>query len=135
MAKKLKQFRLYDAPTLITNLDGEPVLDEDGKYTYDTTYCYRNSPQEATLDQWNTGEVFSAVYPIAQLGIQAIPGTKFYLNGSTRPIVVGASGIFDLDIKNGARVTGLGFSRQSLRNITESGTGYLLVDVLYGEED
>jgi len=111
MSKKLKQFRYYG--------EGDS----------------RNSPIGATAQQYETGTIFGGVFPIAQLGIQALPGTKFYLNGSIKPIYIGASGIYDLDIKNGARVTSLGFDLMSLYNINASGTGYLLVDVLYGEEE
>ena len=137
MAKKIKQFRLYTAP--------KPITDGTGKVVrYDYGDCMNNSPvyplgddQEtiSILTQYESGDIFNKVYPISQLGIQAIPGTKFYLNGSVKPITIGASGIYDLDIKNGARVTGLGFDRTSLENITQSGTGYLIVDILYGEEE
>ena len=121
MAKKLKQFRLYNAPK-----------NTGTGYNFDN--CAKNSPREATLEQYESGEVFEAVYPISQLGIQAIPGTKFYLNGSVYPITIGATGIYDLDIKNGARVTGLSFNRESLQDIVTTG-GHLIVDVLYGEEE
>lgn len=111
MAKKLKQFRWYK--------------DDDSK----------NFPSDGTKEGYATGSVFAGVYPIAQLGIQALPGTEFYLNGSVKPIIIGASGIYDLDVKNGARVTGLSFSNQALTRIGENPTSYLIVDVLYGEED
>ncbi len=110
MAKKLRQFRWYG--------EGDP----------------KNSPQ-VEGQQYANGLVFEGVYPIAQLGIQSLPGTEFYLNGSVKPIVIGVSGIYDLDIKNGARVTGLSFSNQSLTRVGENATSYLIVDVLYGEED
>ena len=111
MAKKLKQFRWYS--------DGDS----------------KNSPSNGTLEGYATGSIFEGVYPIAQLGIQALPGTEFYLNGSVKPILVGVSGIYDLDIKNGARITGLSFGNQALTRIGENPTSYLIVDVLYGEED
>lgn len=113
MSKKLKQFRFYG--------------DND----------QRNSPIGKTMDDYQNGKVFEQenIFPISQLGIQGPPGTKFYLNGSTNFITIGISGIYDLDIKNGSRVTGLGFARTSLERINTGGTGYLIVDVLYGEED
>lgn len=111
MAKNLKQFRWYG--------------DNDSK----------NFPQAITSTQYANGTAFKNYYPISQLGIQALPGTKFYLNGSVKPLTVGVSGIYDLDIKNGARITGLSFSQQSLKNIQEHPTSYLIVDILYGEED
>ena len=110
MAKQLKQFRWYR--------ENDP----------------RNVPAVG-LDGYSKGSVFKDYYPISQLGIQALPGTKFYLNGSVKPIIMGVSGIYDLDIKNGARVTELSFSDQSLEDIGNNATNFLIVDILYGEED
>ena len=94
----------------------------------------RPSP-DINSDKYVDGSAFSSYCPISQLGIQALPGTKFYLHGDIYPITIGASGIFDLDIKNGARVTDLRFSRSDMDRISESGSGYLIVDIIYGEED
>ena len=95
----------------------------------------RNRPSGAKKAAFIDGTIFADVFPISQLGIQGLPGTKFYLNGNINPIVIGASGIYDLDIKNGARVTDLSFATNSMNNIDNSNSGYLIVDVLYGEED
>lgn len=115
MSKKIKQFRWYG--------------DNDS----------RNSPanisdeEKVSIDNYVDGSVFSDVYPIAQLGIQGPPGLRFYLNGSVNPIVIGASGIYDLEVKKGARITGLEFDKQSLQRVASY--NYLIVDILYGEED
>jgi len=109
MARNIKQFRWYG---------------EDDE---------RNSPK-ATINDYTSGGIFENYFPMSQLGVQGIPGTKIYLNGSTRPIVMGVSGIYDLDIKNGARITGLSFDKDSLQKVKDWG-GYLIVDFLYGEED
>ncbi len=87
------------------------------------------------LNSTNVGEPkISFEYPILQLGIQGPPGTEFYLNGSNEPIKIGASGIFDLDIKNNARITELTFNSSSLSKITNDGQ-YIIVDIIYeGEE-
>ena len=120
MSKKLKQFRFYG--------NGDE----------------RNSPKvkpiegtDVVIEDYQTGKIFEleGVFPISQLGIQGPPGTKFYLNGSVKYITIGISGIYDLDIKNGSRITRLGFDRNSLERINPNGTGYLIVDILYGEED
>lgn len=111
MSKKITQFRYYG--------DGDE----------------RNQPSEGTLATYEDGSVFSDVFPISQLGIQSLPGTKFYLNGNINPLIIGASGIYDLDIKDGSRVTDLSFSPKSLQRVSETNTnGYLLVDIIYGEE-
>lgn len=114
MAKKIKQFRWYggdngsSSHTDVANLTKESIID---------------------------GTAFKDYMPISQLGVQAPPGTDFYLNGSVRPIIVGVSGIYDLDIKNGARITSLKFSKQSLERINKNPRSYLIIDILYGEEE
>ena len=110
MSRKIRQFRFYG--------NGDS----------------RNVPGGALVKDYQTGEVFAGVFPIAQLGIQGPPGTKFYLNGSVNPITIGYSGIYDLDIKNGSRVTGLEFDKTTLERITPETSNYLIVDILYGEE-
>jgi hypothetical protein len=111
MSKKIKQFRFYG--------------DNNEK----------NYPSNRDKSQYQSGQVFSdlEVFPISQLGIQGPPGTKFYLNGSVNPLTIGVSGIYDLDIKNGARITSLEFDRDSLNRIENN--SYLFIDILYGEED
>lgn len=122
MAKKIRQFYYQKDP-----IEGEEKSPDN-----------KNNPQEGTAANYADGSIFQDynVFPITQLGIQALPGTEFYLNGNVHPIVIGASGIYDLDIKNGARVTKLQFAKESMDRINSSNSGgYLIVDILYGEED
>ena len=37
-------------------------------------------PEDATIESFFTGSLFADKTPIYQLGIQALPGTKFFLN-------------------------------------------------------
>ncbi len=80
-----------------------------------------------------TGNEFTDAYPIAQLGIQTLPGVVFYLNGNTHALRTGASGIFDLETKEGARISKLQFSEESIKRIN-NGRSYLIIDILSGEE-
>jgi len=116
MARVVKQYRFY-------NKD-------------DTT---RNQPSGVTKEQFVNGLVFDApsCYPILQLGIQALPGTKFYLNSGIDPVVVGFTGIYELDLDSQAEIVKLTFSRASMDTIEDNPNGYLIVDVLYddGTED
>ena len=117
MAKKIKQFRFYG----LNHADNFPAENYKGKPVSYTDYI--------------TGSIFREVYPISQLGIQALPGTKFYLNNSINPIYIGLSGYYDLEIKNGIRVYRLGFDEKSLENINDTGSSALIVDIIYGEEE
>lgn len=67
---------------------------------------------------------------IDQLGIQAIPGTMFYLNGSPDPIIIGTTGIYELDLNGQASITGLRFNE---RSIDRAGIT-VLVDMVYNKE-
>lgn len=97
-------------------------------------------PPAATIESFFTGSAFADRTPIYQLGIQALPGTKFYLNGGIDPIVVGATGIYELDLQEKAIISALRFDAESMLTIKEmaenTGNGFLIVDIVYeGEED
>lgn len=116
MARVVKQYRFYNAE--------------------DKT---RNQPSTITIDNLVNGKVFNtpSCYPILQLGIQALPGTKFYLNSSIDPVVVGFTGIYELDLENQAEIVKLTFNKESIKTIDSNANGYLIIDVLYedGTED
>ena len=117
MAKRVKQFRFYG----LNNEDNFPNTNFSGK--------------PIGYNDYVTGSIFREVYPISQLGIQGLPGTKFYLNENINPIYIGMSGYYDLEIKHGIRVYRLGFDETSLQNINNTGNTGLIVDIIYGEED
>ena len=71
MAKVVRQFRFY------TMNSGSTM------YT-------KNYPRDAKVQDYSSGSVFDKIgcFPIVQLGVQALPGTKMYLNGSTESIII-----------------------------------------------
>lgn len=107
MAKRVKQFRYYG-----DNSD-------------------QNSPLIASNNEYVSGAVFSAYYPILQLGIQAMPGTKFYLNKSTNPVMIGYTGIYELDLNGQIEISALNFDKNSMDQINELNNALLIVDVVY----
>lgn len=116
MAKVIRQYRFYNENDVI-----------------------RNQPPNVTKEQFINGLVFDnpSCYPILQLGIQALPGTKFYLNSGLDPIVIGFTGIYELDLDNQTEIVKLTFNKDSMKVIEDNSNGYLIVDVLYddGTED
>lgn len=116
MARVVKQYRFYN--------DNDTV---------------RNQPSGINRDNLRNGVIFDSpsCYPILQLGIQALPGTKFYLNSSIDPVVVGFTGIYELDLDNQAEIVKLTFEKKSIDAIANNANGYLIIDVLYddGMED
>ena len=102
----------------------------------DSTQLYRqideNYPNGISSLDLSSGTAFIDYMPIVQLGIQALPGTKFNLNTNLDPIIVGASGMYELDLtNNSAKITSLSFEQDSLDQITNNPDGYLIVDILY----
>lgn len=75
------------------------------------------------------------VPPVLRLGIQSLPGCKFYINENNSPIYIGNSGIFELDlVGTGQFITSLKFDEAWVDSIftNESRyTGYLIIDILY----
>lgn len=107
MAKRIKQFRFFN--------------DKDSQHNSKNT----------TYQRLVSGTVFSEVLPILQLGIQALPGTKFYINNSPDPIMVGVNGVFELEMDGNTQITSLTFAPASLAMISKSATGGLIIDVTY----
>lgn len=93
-------------------------------------------PDDLTPAKLVTGALFSDKMPIYQIGIQSLPGTKFYLNESQDPVMIGATGIYELDLHEKSTISGLRFDPESVKTIEEAlniGTGYLIVDIVYEE--
>lgn len=70
-----------------------------------------------------------------QLGVQAPPGTKFYINGGNEPIIVGSSGILTIDVSNGGIITNVIFSEQSVNYIAENDSRFLIIDTIRNKGD
>lgn len=108
MAKQIMQFRYY--------------ADNNSK----------NQPSKITRRELSSGSIFSKYYPITQLGIQTLPGTKFYLNNSITPIIVGSTGIYELDLEGISEINNLSFDGNSLSAINNNNNAYLIIDIIYG---
>lgn len=98
----------------------------------------RNYPNEENLKNLlNTGELFNDYSPITQLGIQAPAGTKFYLNNNeerTNPILIGYSGIYELNLEGIAEIYTLSFDEDSLSTIDKLPQSHLIIDIVYEGE-
>ena len=83
-----------------------------------------------------SGSVFSNYLPILQLGIQTIPGVKFYVNNSETPVIVGATGIYELDVDGLTEITNLTFDTTAINLIKSNpSTAYLIVDIIYDDRE
>lgn len=94
-----------------------------------------NLSQNALTDI-NSSGYFNKYFPISQLGIQALPGTKFYLNNNyeqAHPIIIGNSGVYELNLEGIGEINELKFDAASIRTIAN--TGHLIIDIVYGEDE
>ena len=108
MAKKVKQIRYYK---------------DNSANNYPTTGL--------TYRSLISGTAFSSYTPMIQLGIQSLPGTKFYLNGSHNPVIIGNTGIYELNIEGLTEINSLQFDANSLTTISNNNNAYLIVDIIY----
>lgn len=124
--KKVAQFRFFgDANSTFNSFDETAIYHQMDD----------NQPSSLTAMDLASGEVFTDYTPIIQLGIQSQPGLKFNLNTNLDPIVVGASGMYELDLTDSSAVlTSLTFEIESLNLINENPDGYLIIDIVYQGE-
>lgn len=116
MARGIKQFRYY-----AENSSQNSPLTGDASTT-------------ASLNNFANGNVFrnANIFPVVKLGVQAMPGTKIYLNNSIDPVIIGVTGIYELDVEDQAEIVSITVDSTSLAAIQNSdGAGFLIIDVLY----
>lgn len=113
MAKQVKQFRYYSED--IENINS-------------------NYPSNINKQSLVAGNIFANYMPISKLGIQSIPGTKFYLNNSSSPIIIGNTGIFELDLNKQVEIIALRFDAKSIQFINDNFNAYLIIDIIYEGE-
>ena len=122
MAYKVKQFRYYnDKSSEVSESKRNQPTTLDGTTTLITSEHYVN------------GDVFGKYFPVTQLGIQALPGTKFYLNEAVDPVIIGATGIYELDLTNGIQISKITFDRKSMEIIKNNDNAFLIVDIIYDD--
>lgn len=107
MAKQVKQFRYYNNGS------------------------NKNYPNSISNSNLVSGSVFQNYMPISQLGIQALPGTKFYLNNDQIPVIIGYTGIYELNIEGLAEITSIKFDPYSINAIISNNNASLIVDIIY----
>lgn len=100
------------------------------RYNYDNS-----SMSNASKAGMISGSAFSNYKSIFQLGIQAPPGTIFYINGTENKLIVGSSGIFELNFINQTSISSLRFDAKSIEFIEENNSSFIIVDLLYAGEE
>lgn len=115
MAKQIVQFRYYNDDNENDN-DNQPA----GKKYID--FC-------------KDGSVFTPYLPFTQINIQTMPGVRMYLNNDiVNPVIIGSTGIYQLDLEGISEITDLYFSTASMEMIRDNDEGYLIIDVISNAE-
>lgn len=107
MAKEIKQIRYYG--------------DNDS----------RNYPSSLVGTQLTSGSIFNDTPSITQLGIQSYPGLKFSLNDGLKPIILGSTGIYELDVDGFSQINRIIFADESIRRIKTINNAYLIIDYVF----
>lgn len=95
----------------------------------------KNSASNVTLTTLQSGSTFHNTLPIVQLGIQTLPGMKVYINNHTNPVIVGQTGIYELNVDGISYITDLRFDGSTLSVINKNqNNAYLIIDYLYEKE-
>lgn len=94
----------------------------------------KNSSPDINYTKLRSGSIFSSTLPITQLGIQTLPGVKVYINNHTNPIIIGQTGIYELNVDGLSNITDIKFDGESLNLINNSTNAYLIVDYIYEKE-
>ncbi len=125
MSKKIAQFRFFgDANSNFNSRDKDAIYHQMDD----------NQPSSLTSNDLIQGSAFNDYTPIIQLGVQALPGTKLNLNTNLDPIILGSSGMYELDlVDSSAKLTSLTFDQESIEMINRNPDGYLIVDIVYEE--
>ena len=101
-----------------------------------------NEPQELSQAKLVIGDFGKDAegipyFPISKLGIQTMPGVKFYLNDNdidNIPVIINNTGIFELDLKDKVRINNLKFDAISLNSIQNNPNKYIIIDIVYGND-
>ena len=94
-----------------------------------------NNPMNWNWTYYCSSNTFKQYAPITSIGIQSLPGVKFYLNDSINPIILGISGVFELDVSNtSATINNLRIDQKSMDLIRNSENGFLIIDMVCDEQ-
>ena len=94
----------------------------------------RNAPADLTANTLtkNDNGLFNSYGNISQIGIQARPNAKFWLNNSRYEIIMGETGIYELDLKNTGFITDIKFSSDTIQVYNKAdNTDRLIIDIVY----
>lgn len=103
-----------------------------GQVRYFNHGAKQNQPSGLSGSDMRNGVPFKDK-SIVQLGIQALPGLQVNLNYGETPIVVGSTGIYELNVEGLTPITDIRFPSASINMIEKNPNAYIIVDYIYEE--
>lgn len=104
------------------------------QFRFHYTGSSANYPYGLTAEDWS-GNLLQNCGLVSHLGIQGEPGVVFYLNDGDNPIVLGSTGIYELNLEGIGRIASLRFDKDSLEQYytkeVNDDAHRLLVDIIY----
>lgn len=100
--KRIMQFRYRGTQTAVDT--GAYIADHVENYPNITNY----------RDKLTSGNIFQDYGYVSQFGIQGPVGLRFYLNNSLNPIMIGETGIYELDLEGIGLLTSIRFHKEDL---------------------
>ena len=105
----------------------------------------RNQPQGLTQGELTSGSIFNTTPTILQLGVQSFPGMKFFVNGADGPVIIGSTGIYELNVDGISQINSIRFDTTEIsrignpkvndnnQNVAKRQTNglYLIIDYIY----
>ena len=116
-----------------------PLVDQLRFYGIGSEYNYPKEDNENNFNPWGgisgqTTNLLANYGSAIKIGIQGLPGTKFFLNSLTNGIILDHTGIYELDLTNTTTtISSLYFAADSLKRISDAENASLIVDILYYE--
>ncbi len=98
-------------------------------------YAFKNPNNYPTysdyVQQLTAGNIFSSYPSISHLGIQGPPGLIFYLNNSSSPLMIGKTGIYELNLEGVGRIFAIRFDAGTLNLVSADENARLIIDIVY----
>ena len=82
------------------------------------------------MEQLKSGSLFNGL-AISQLGIQGKPNLTFFLNGSDFPIILGETGIYEIDLQDRGVITSIRFVDNNTLKSYDGRGDRLLIDIVF----
>lgn len=94
---------------------------------------YSGKEGELTFDKGWSENILENLGSVTQLGIYALPGTRFRINqissDSPEELIINGSGIFSINLED-RPIVNISLNEDSFNNI-KSGQHYIIIDLIY----